>query len=80
MQQLLFWGLGLWVVSRLGKKKGAAANAGTPTMPGVPDFTTGRVKVLPWPDQTPKTVAEVEFPLFYIGPGGRTIGPAAACT
>lgn len=80
MDQILLYGLGFWLLTRLRKKGGAPANAGTPTMPGVPDFTTGRVKVLPWPDQTPKTVAEVEFPLFYIGPGGRTIGPAAACT
>lgn len=80
MEQLLLWGLGLLVVSRLGKKKGAAANAVTPATPGVPDFTTGRVKVLPWPNQTPKTIAEIEYPLFYIGPGGRTIGPATACT
>ncbi|MBF0388384.1 MAG: hypothetical protein HQL20_11155 [Candidatus Omnitrophica bacterium] len=78
MEQLLLWGVGLWVLTRLNKKKGAPSAQSV--APGSVDFETGRVKVLPWPDQTPTKISEIDYPLFYVGPGGRTIGPATACT
>lgn len=80
MQQLLFWGLGLWVLAQINKKKGGAQAAAQVAPGSAPDFETGRVKVLDWPLQTPTTIQEIEYPLFYVGPGGRTIGPATACS
>jgi hypothetical protein len=80
MQQLLLYGLGFWLLTRIKKRGGSASQQNQTTTPVIPDFETGRVRVLDWPLETPRTVQDVEYPLFYVGPGGRTIGPAAACS
>lgn len=75
MEQLFLLGVGLWILSRMKKD-----STGADYQPDPRDIQTGRVKVLEWPEQTPSTIAEVNYPIFYVGPGGRTIGPGSACT
>jgi hypothetical protein len=74
-------GLLLLLIPLLLFRKKTTATTTQPSNSGgttAPDFTTGRVKILNWPTERPKTIQEVQM-LFYVSPNGRTIGPASAC-
>ena len=78
MEELLLYALGAFILTRFRKKEAETTATPSNSSSSVPDFVTGRVKIYPWPTSTPKTIQEVEF-LFYVGPGGRSVGPAANC-